>query len=82
MSCATATACTATGIADVSAVAEKWNGGTWTIEPTPSPANAQEDGLNGVSCTAPGTCTAVGFWNYDHAGPTGKTLAEHKQASS
>ena len=82
VSCATATACTATGIADVSAVAEKWNGGTWTIEPTPSPANAQEDGLNGVSCTAPGTCTAVGFWNYDHAGPTGKTLAEHKQASS
>ena len=35
----------------------------------------------GVSCTAPATCTAVGFWSYEGGGPTGQTLAEHKQGS-
>jgi hypothetical protein len=81
VSCTATTACTAAGGSDASAVAEKWNGTTWTIEPTPSPAKARSDGLTGVSCTAPATCTAVGFWSYQGGGPTGQTLAEHKQGS-
>jgi hypothetical protein len=81
VSCPSATACTAAGVSGPAAVAEAWNGATWAIESTPSPTKAHGTGLTGVSCVAPATCTAVGDWNYQSAGPTGQTLAEHKQGS-
>ena len=43
------------------ALAESWNGTAWTVKTTPNPASAIESQLNGVSCTAGGTCTAVGY---------------------
>jgi hypothetical protein len=65
VSCTSPTACTAVGSAEVRAgrgiagepLAERWNGRTWTIQPTPRPAGG---GFSGVSCTSPTACTAVG----------------------
>jgi hypothetical protein len=65
VSCASATACTAVGIANedpstgaVSTLAEHWDGVAWTIQPTPPPVGGSV--LSGVSCAAPSACTAVG----------------------
>jgi hypothetical protein len=66
VSCASARACTAVGWYAESnpeptgPFAERWNGATWTVQTTPSPAGTDWSPLNAVSCTAPGTCTAVG----------------------
>jgi len=43
-------------------LAERWNGSRWAIQPTPNPAAARVSALNGVSCSAPRLCTAVGNW--------------------
>ena len=62
VSCATATACTATGnsLFVAAPLAERWNGTTWAINPVPSPSSAAFSELGGVSCTAASACTAVG----------------------
>jgi hypothetical protein len=39
-----------------------WNGLGWSIQPTPNPVSGGD--LEGVSCTATTSCTAVG-WTYD-----------------
>jgi hypothetical protein len=83
VSCPTATACTAVGIttsptSNPAAVAEAWNGVTWVVQPTSSPAKAQATELSGVSCVTAATCTAVGHWNYNALNSAGQTLAEHK----
>ena len=58
ISCNSASSCLAVGFSGAQALAEEWNGTTWTIQPTPTPAGGSE--LDGVSCSAPGDCTAVG----------------------
>ena len=65
VSCASATACTAVGIANedpstgaVSTLAEHWDAVAWTIQPTPPPVGGSV--LSGVSCATPSACTAVG----------------------
>jgi hypothetical protein len=50
----------------IKTLAERWNGRTWSIQPTPSPARLST--LYGVLCTSASACTAVG-------GPS--PLAEH-----
>jgi hypothetical protein len=60
VSCTSATACTAVGHYTDSngselTLAERWNGTTWTIQPTPG-----EGRFNSVSCTSTMACTAVG----------------------
>lgn len=79
VSCAGATACTATGSSQgpsgtARTLAETWNGTKWSIVATPSPAGAIQSVLTGVSCPAPKTCIAGGYSRND----TGalKTLAE------
>jgi hypothetical protein len=78
VSCPTATQCTAVGSysnSDFTAtltLAEAWNGTSWTIQPTPSPAGAQTSVLTGISCPAATRCMAVGAY----ASVTEKTLAE------
>src|SRR5690348_12233441 len=62
VACTSASACTAVGATTtttgaVRAVAERWNGTSWRIQPTPSPAGGA---LNSVSCTSVSACTAVG----------------------
>jgi hypothetical protein len=42
---------------------ERWNGTAWRTQPTPNPARANSNGLNGVSCPSPSDCTAVGQGN-------------------
>jgi hypothetical protein len=64
VSCTAANACVAVGTYGISAhpylaLAEVWNGASWTIQSTPDPGPANE--LEGVSCTAANACTAVGF---------------------
>ena len=68
VTCTAATACTAVGDyvnrsgLDVT-LAERWNGSTWAIQPTPSPSRTQSSGLFGVSCTARDACEASGAGN-------------------
>ncbi|HEV2451668.1 MAG TPA: hypothetical protein VGS62_07060 [Streptosporangiaceae bacterium] len=82
VSCTSDTSCTATGyyVKPISnnrlvyALAERWDGSTWSIQATPSKPRSQ---LSGVSCTSDTSCTAVG--NYEPTPPNGSqlTLAEH-----
>jgi hypothetical protein len=73
VSCTSATFCITvgdaepTGIVTFVAVAEQWNGSTWTLQSPVSPAGAE---LSGVSCTSSTSCEAVGS---DNAG----ALAEY-----
>ena len=82
VSCASATACTAVGwYAESNAeptgpFAEAWNGATWTVQTTPSPAGTDWSPLNAVSCTSATACTAVGE-EQDRSG-TYLTLAERE----
>jgi len=73
VSCAARQACTAVGDAEtgkvVRALAERWDGRRWTIQPTPSPAGAVFSTLAGVSCPASGECVAVGYSYRSLAGP-------------
>ena len=63
VSCASATSCTAVGVAlNNLPLAERWNGTSWNIEPTPNPAGSAYTHLDGVSCTSATTCIAVGAW--------------------
>jgi hypothetical protein len=57
-------------------LAELWNGTTWAIEPTPSPAGTAASVLNGVSCTSRSSCTAVGAAFTAYNGNFAGTLAE------
>jgi hypothetical protein len=65
VSCTAAASCIAVGDyvnssgADVT-LAERWNGTSWTIHPTPNPSGAQSSALIGVSCIAADACEAVG----------------------
>ena len=75
VSCVSVTACTAVGYyigpAIGDALAEQWNGSTWTYQYPPTPPTGAD--LAGVSCTAATVCTAVGKTNA--SGP-GATLVE------
>ena len=63
VSCASASACTAVGLyyngtPYTQALAEAWNGSSWSVQKVPSPKLGGS--LNGVSCTSASACTAVG----------------------
>jgi hypothetical protein len=67
VSCATSTACVAVGnyandAGTPRALAERWDGANWTIDPTPDPAGATGSALGGVSCPTTVDCTAVGYY--------------------
>jgi hypothetical protein len=77
VSCPSATYCIAVGVnqptvQSSTAIAESWNGSTWTLQSPVSPAKAW---LSAISCTATNNCEAVGR---DGAGP----LAEHWNGSA
>lgn len=86
VSCTAANACTAVGnylnsTGTGVTLAEHWNGSNWTIQNTPNPAGASRSLLSGVSCTADGACTAVG-WYFLNGSGTAQTLAEQWNGSS
>jgi hypothetical protein len=62
ISCPTANACQAVGLAEFSGsvfapIVDGWNGSAWAVETIPNPDNSN---LSGVDCSAAKTCTAVG----------------------
>src|SRR5215831_5811945 len=71
VACTSATGCLAVGYSSPNlfsnqspaTLAERWNGNTWSIQPTPSPADGGN--LTGVSCPSRSSCLAVG----GHANP-------------
>ena len=68
VSCTSPSACIAAGAyfttssqsGPARSLAERWNGKRWTLLPTPNPGGAVQSFLNGVSCTSPTACTAIG----------------------
>src|SRR5215472_7548938 len=79
LSCASARACSAAGFStdrtgNSTALTERWDGTRWRIQRSPVPAGSVSATLNGVSCSAPRTCIAVG--QYFTAGQRKLPLAE------
>jgi hypothetical protein len=67
ISCASTKACTADGwYLDAEgaklALAEAWNGTTWTVQTVPTPNGARESALSGSSCTSTKACMADGWY--------------------
>ena len=65
VSCASTTACSAVGwsgntTGQTFPLAEWWDGVSWSVQTTPTPAGATDPRLNAVSCTSVTACTAVG----------------------
>jgi hypothetical protein len=60
VSCTSPAACTAVGNSGNALLAERWDGATWTIQPTPKPPGVVSTQLSSVSCTSSTACTAVG----------------------
>jgi hypothetical protein len=59
------------------AMAERWSGGQWRLQPFPRPpATAQGSELSGVSCPAAATCVAAG-WYFTRSGAAAFTAAWH-----
>jgi hypothetical protein len=74
-SCTSSTACTAVGDSSEVALAERYNGKTWTIQSIPNPSNVFPGvTLSGVSCSSPTSCEAVG--NYFISDSVDVTLSE------
>ena len=88
VSCKSASACMAVGqLTDFpqgnprGTLAETFDGTTWRIVPTPNPDGAPNGALNGVSCTSPSTCVAVGA-AFDSSGNSVGTLTERWNGTS
>jgi len=66
VSCTSTRACTAVGYRsspdNARTFAERWDGASWSLEQTPSPASAMLTSLSGVSCYLPKACTAAGTY--------------------
>jgi hypothetical protein len=83
VSCVSVSVCTAVGdYVDAAghsfALAERWDGHSWTLQSAADPGS--DDSLGGVSCTSASTCTAVGQY-YNHA-IVQVTLAERWNGSN
>jgi lysophospholipase L1-like esterase len=83
ISCASPTSCVAVGEYEDEpddtdpALAEIWNGNTWTVDSTPTIPYAGQTSLNSVSCWAPGSCRAVGGYDiFGNPPPEGNAISE------
>jgi len=83
VSCTSPSACTAVGgrLAStprpgLATLAERWNGRTWSIQPTPNPPGRDLKVLDGVACTSRSSCMAVGAEVDPVTGENLGTLAE------
>jgi hypothetical protein len=78
VSCTSTRACTAVGYRssphNARALAERWDGASWSLEKTPSPADATLTAFSGVSCYLPEACTAAG--TYTASDGAQQTLSE------
>ncbi len=78
VSCSSPAACTAAGSYDTpggstALLAESWNGTSWHIQATPSPAGSTGSEFLAVSCSAAAACTAVGATTISTPGASGGT---------
>src|SRR5215831_15561691 len=84
VSCTSATACTAVGAqtdaTGTTALAERWDGTSWRVQATPSPAGSAVAEFFAVSCTSASACTAGGA-SLDNSG-TSVPLAERWDGTS
>ena len=55
-------------------LAERWNGTTWRLQPTPLLPAAHDISMPAVACPARAACTAVG--GFENDGPGSVSLAE------
>jgi hypothetical protein len=53
----------------VSALAEAWNGSSWSVQNTAQPAHQRVNLLGGVSCPEAGSCVATGYYQPVHGSP-------------
>jgi hypothetical protein len=60
-------------------LAERWNGTTWRIQPTPLLPAAHDISPPAVACPARAACTAVG--GFENDGPGSVSLAERWRGS-
>src|SRR5215470_13204765 len=85
VACTSATGCIVVGYSSPNGVnlvnhpspatlAERWNGRTWRIQPTPNPPGAAPSILNAASCVSRSACIAVG--NTSNSRGTSLTLAQ------
>ncbi|HEX3387811.1 MAG TPA: hypothetical protein VHT94_02125 [Streptosporangiaceae bacterium] len=84
MSCTSATSCIAVGYWTSStseyALAEYWNGSTWTLQTSLTPRGSVEAELSGVACVTAANCIAVG--SYTDPSGLAQVLTEHWNGSS
>jgi hypothetical protein len=87
VACASATYCVAAGInyanqgmARQHPASVVWNGSTWKLAPVPSPPQATDAELFGVSCSAATACTTVG--NYVPGTGGSRTMADRWNGTS
>lgn len=79
VSCAASTACVAVGhdtntAGNQVALAESWNGTSWTIQPVPDPVHARRSVLDAVACASATFCVAGG--TSSGGAQIGRVLAE------
>jgi hypothetical protein len=76
VSCLSARACAAVGgyydpVLGQVALAERWNGATWAIQPIPTPPRLQLPNsdlfITGASCVSAAACAAVGSYVYSQS---------------
>jgi hypothetical protein len=75
VTCLSAKECTAVGGDPRGALAEKWNGKKWVVEPAP-PGPGTNHFLSAVSCTSATACTAVGSYTAKSRKEVALTLAD------
>jgi hypothetical protein len=74
--CTSASQCTAVGGTGSAALAERWNGSTWTVQQTAFPPRHKV--LNALSCASASTCTAVGGSSTASEPFNDRPVAEHE----
>jgi hypothetical protein len=70
VACASRSVCVAVGDGETPSgqeltFAELWDGAAWKLSLTPNPGAAEDSFLNGVTCTSPTFCVAVGHYEYE-----------------
>lgn len=60
-------------------LAERWSGGQWAIQPTPTPAGTEFGQFSAISCPSATDCTAIGFAGGQNPAAT---LVEHWDGTS